>query len=365
MAKNQFMARLNRLIIPAGLLILGLFWLFWFVLKPTGIFSTAQRVTYLNQPLEKPEIWSISTDAGRKEQLTATGGKVVDFSVSADGKSIAYTVLNKSGGSDIWLVGSNGSRAHELVNCGEDICSQPAWSPSGKLIAYSRYRKSGESAGVSMQERIWTVNVKSGHTGSLFNEIEITGKSPVFSPNGNKLAFYDTSRQAIQFLDLRSGKSEFIPTQVEEVGTFSPDSTRMVFTDLQTDTLPPTETLFMVDMNQKDVSPLLNADSAIIDAANPTWSTSDHEIVFTARSSQTSGWQLWMVKADGSGLHAITDDVTADHAAARWSPDGTSLIFQQSKLGSSDSHPEIILWNQAKNQFTVLSMDGALPAWIR
>ncbi len=364
MAVNQLRSRLIRLLIPAGLLALGLFGVFRLVITDSSLFSALHWIAYLNQPLENPEIWRITTDGSQREQLTVTGGKVVDFSVSADGKWIAYTVLNQTGGSDIWLVGSNGKRARRLVNCGVDICSQPAWSPQGKYIAYSRIIKTNNEGGSTLPERIWTVNVKSGHTGALFTDEEITGTSPEFSPDGNQLAFYDTSRQAIQFFDLRSGKSEFLPTKVEEVGAFSPDGARMVFAELETNTLPPMQTLDIVDRSLKNVVPLFGADAPVIDAADPTWSASEDMIVFTARTTLASGRQLWIVNANGSGLRAVTDDVTADHAAASWSPDGTSLVYQQFELSSSDARPDIILWKQADDQFILLARDAALPAWI-
>ncbi len=329
------------------------------------IFSR-QWVAYLARPLENPEIWRSSLDGLRQEALTSTGGWVVDFAVSVDGREIAYSLRNEEGGSDIHRMDSNGTGDELLVACGEDACQQPSWSPDGEIVAYSRYSGSGDDNQGERGSRIWTVKVRTGLTDSVLSDSRFTGVLPRFSPDGITLAFYDTSRRAIHLFDLLNGKSEFLPARVEQSVAFSPDGGQLVFADLQTDMLLSTRLLYRANLSTDQVFALFIEPLASHDAASPRWSNDGEWIVFSAQElNKSAARQLWIIHPDGSGLRAVTADETASHAAADWSPDGSRLVFQRLKLGASENRPEIVLWERETGMLRILAQNAALPAWIR
>jgi TolB protein len=354
----------NRLLlIILGVLGLALFgWAVWSGID--GLINKPQ-VAFLSNPLESPEIWVSSLDGRHESQLTFTNGEVVDFSVSTNGRLIVFSAKNNQGGSDLYLIRSNGKNQKMLINCGGESCIQPKWSPDGRLIAYSRFQSNDLGSGNGSNSQIWTVNVESGQTGALFSDPQIKGKLPVFSPDNRYLAFYDTTRYAIHLFDMLSGRSEFIPTQFEESGSFSPGSNQIVFSDYQSGVLIPVGLLYIVDLSSKSVTPLLGDELTSIDTAYPEWSSTGDWILFSVRvAASIVGRQLWIVHSDGTGLKAITDDPTYNCASANWSKDDSMILFQRLKLGSSGNLPEVVSWTQSSGSFNVIAENAALPAWI-
>lgn len=329
-------------------------------------FLSKQWIAYLSQPLEKPEIWRVSLDGRRREPLTESGGRVVDFAVSADGRQIAYSLRNAQGGSDLYRMDSRGRDASVLVSCGEDLCQQPAWSPGGDRIAYSRYSRAANPDSAGQGYRIWTVDTRTGETSPLLDDSEIAGVSPVFSTDSGLLAFYDPGRGSIHLIDLVSGEIDSLSTPVEQTAAFSPDGRTLVFIDHQPGLLPPTGALYRLDLITRTITPLLEEVSASYDLTSPRWSPAGDWIAFGARGLNPGAvQQLWIARPDGGDLQKITSDDSASHAAPAWSPDGSMLVFQRLELGGSENRPEVVLWEAKQGAFRVMAQDAALPAWLK
>jgi len=71
-----------------------------------------------------------------------------------------------------------------------------------------------------------------------------------------------------------------------------------------------------------------------------------------------------LVQADGSGASPITDDPRASFAAYRLGPAGGRLVFQRLQLESSQSRPQVMLWNQIDGSISIVAEDGAWPQWL-
>jgi TolB protein len=78
-------------------------------------------------------------------------------------------------------------------------------------------------------------------------------------------------------------------------------------------------------------------------------------------SDLSGNWDLWIMNADGSNLHQLTHDPSAERFAA-WSPGGKKIVFSINRSGNWDlwdinpdgSHPE---------QLTSEPRDELAPSW--
>ncbi len=191
----------------------------------------APSVLYLSPASgDAPGLWLLP-DGGQPQKLYTAQYGVVDFAPSADGSQIAMTLLDKDQLSDIWLIDASGKNLRQITHCGPGLCGQPAWSPDGKLIAFER--QEAPSGGKPGPSRIWLFDVASGSMSAVFEDQQVLGLSPVWSPDGSRLAFYDANVQAIQVLTLATGQQQQIPSSMGEVGSFAPDGSRMAYADIR------------------------------------------------------------------------------------------------------------------------------------
>jgi TolB protein len=230
-------------------------------------FSSFRHGTY--------DIYLVST-SGKLTRLTKTS-KVNETSPawSASGKKIAYerrdfSDQNHPGPYEIWVMNADGSHRHRVTKG-----TEPAWSPNGRKIAFVGPRQ----ARVSRPD-LDVINVDGTHRKQLTKD-RLSERTPDWSPDGKWIAFA-TDR----------GHSH-------DIWKMHPDGTHGV---------------------------RLTALGPYDD--QPSWAPSGKKIAYISRSTPGQ-YHLWNMNADGSGA-AEVDDVAA--TALAWSPDGKQIAYQQSDL---------------------------------
>ena len=136
----------------------------------------------------------------------------------------------------------------------------PSWSPDGRAIAYTSYRRGYPDIFISLI-----------YQGTMETPTNGTGQNwlPVFSPDGTRIAF--TSN--------RDGNSE----------------------------------IYVMNRDGSAVRRLTNHPAIDV---TPTWSPSGAQIAFT--SDRTGSPQIWVIGADGLNLRRLTSESYADRPT--WSP---------------------------------------------
>jgi Tol biopolymer transport system component len=219
---------------------------------------------------------------------------------SPDGRHLAFTRNEDVGESttftfdDVFVVDADGSDLRQVTADEKNLWSgQPTWSPDGKELAYVR----GQSIASTVTSKY----------GELFR-IELTGEGmrplttgwpdtdPDWSPDGRAIAF------------------------IRGEGLSS-------FTDMNDD-------LFVLQLDTGQVRRLTTTPAGTFEGA-PAWSPDGSRIAFarTTRSSQFDGTaSLHVIDRDGSHEERLLDyELFADAPySLSWSPDGRSLAFETS-----------------------------------
>ena len=335
-------------------------------IKQTVIWQFTVRepaVIYIAPASESRELWSLSK--GTANPLTATGGAIYDFAVAPNGDRVAYSVANKQSGLDLWLMNRAGSNQRVLVECAADRCTAPSWAPASDRLAYSRETVSGVAGGPHSPPRVWILDLSTGQTAPLYQDSQLLGYGPAWSPDGKYIAAWDGSVGSIRDLDLQTNETILLPSQSGAPGSWSPDGQTMLFNDLSLVGEQPYVKMFLAEFATKQIRPAFAAETQVSDYGAPVWSP-DGQWVAAGVKTPTSGLgsQLWILHPDGTKGRTVADDPRYTYGAYRWSPWSDSLIFQRFELGVPFAKPEILWWSAADNSVQVLATDASLPAWL-
>ncbi len=339
------------------------------------------EIVYLSPAGQTANLWAQPAGGGTARQLSQ-GSAVYDFAVSVDGGQIAYSALNAERGFDLWVEKRDGSQARVVVDCGSGRCTNPSWRWDGNELANSRIEvKAGAENGSQTahsqnmtpgpnvtptgQPRIWTLDLNSGQTTPLYADPQITGTDPLWSPDGSKIAFIDPASGGVRIYRFDGGADIFLPAITPVLGSWSADSTRLTFSDLDTAALPSFGAAYEVSFPDGQVTPLFANGPADADYNVPVLSPGGSWYAVGVRISGGSlGRQLWLLGQDGSQRKALGSDFTVTQAAYSWSPDGVRLAFQQLALGSSRAAPEVWEWDAPADSFTRIAENATHPKWL-
>jgi Tol biopolymer transport system component len=316
-------------------------------------------ILFLSPAGDHSRLWQSSLDGKQKQALTSENEVITSYGVSHDGNLIAYSVENALGGADIWTMDRQGKQKAQTVTCDNQICIDPAWSPDGKRIAYSRSEKGSEKS------RIWLINLATKNTAPLYADTAIAGELPSWSPDGEFLSAYDRRSGGIRIVNMKTSKDQLLQTEIPIKTSWSPDG-KFLFIITQENMVDiPYTAIYRYDLSSFDLAPLFSGGNEGINFSVPQFSNDGEWAAVGVRlPGEGHNSQLWLMKPDGSELKDITTDPTVSYADFSWNPASTAILFQRLGLSSSQSRPEVGIWNFANGSITVISGDASQPAWL-
>jgi Tol biopolymer transport system component len=244
--------------------------------------------------VEGPDIWTMNPDGTDARQLTAFGssGKAACCaSWSADGKQLVFGATDSSTDpAQIWMMNSDGSNRHKILNDPKFVDNDPSLSPDGTTIAFDRCPLS--SSGCELfQVRVDGIGLKAlipfGPNTDIFD------LTPEYSPDGSTIAFSGFNRAGL------------------------------------------IAAIFVMGADGSHIRPVTPPG---LEAFLPDWSSDGNMIAFTTRANyppNTLTQQVWIMNKDGSGLRQFTFPGSSHDFWPTWSPQGDAIAFERDSADSS------------------------------
>lgn len=309
------------------------------------------------------EIWRVQANGDVAAQLSQSGGLVFDFHASRDGRAIAYSARNEAGGFDLWVMGRSGENARRLLDCGPDRCTNPRWSPDGRLLAYTRENAAPNGSGLGAP-RAWVVDLQANQTRQVYADSQIIGYGPSWSPDGSRLAIYDAVTDGVRVLELASGQETILPTTTGQFGGWSPDGSQMFYTAIEDGGQGPRSVVKLANFTSGEVTTLLS--SGVFDAFYnvPAWAPDGRYIALGLRPEDgKTAASIWIVTLTMLGGPMIPGQADATDGFYSWDPSGTRLVFQRTPL-KGQYQPDILLYDMNTGLVQPLVENASWPQWI-
>ena len=246
-----------------------------------------------------------------------------------------------------------------------------AWLRGRRARALREFRSVLESAPSDEQVREIVEITGETHPVTQLTKSSYENGSPVFSPDGSKIAFRRTKRRVNKILIMDAdGSNEVVLTPEgfsDSTPYFSPDGTKIIFSSYQeygSGGETSTPSIFVTDINGNNRRRLFeNPDSAL----NPVYSPDGKKVVFQMRepipkteTHTENYWEIYTVDVTGksnfsfrkkslikrnkrnifNNLKRLTQNKFID-ASPKFSPDGNKLVF----ISNRDGNYEIYTMN--------------------
>lgn len=308
------------------------------------------KIGFLSTRSGSTQLWEMSPDGASLKQVTDIDGGISSFAYAPKGNRILYTknVQIKKTTKDLhpdmpkanvriideamyrhWNYWRDGSYRHIFVASynngsvgeGKDIMegephdapmspyfsdSDVTWSPCGEIIAYVSKKYTGKDLALTTNSDIYFYNVEDGTTTNMTKGMMGYDKSPVFSPDGKKMAWqsmetpgYESDKQRLLVMDLDTGNKSYLTEGVD-----------------------------------------MNAD-------NITWSGCGTKILFT--SGEKATYQIYKLHLDTREIEKMTDGW---HNYIWFSPAKGTLVAQKMSMSMA---PELFTINTETKEETQLS----------
>ena len=252
---------------------------------------------------------------------------------------IAFT-SNRDGNLEIYVMNDDGTNQRNLTdNPGLDW--YPNWSPDGKKILFGSIRNPNDED----EQGIYIMNADGSNVEKLTDS---SGWSDfgAWSPDGSRIAFCsvgDGTQQDIYIMNADGSGVTRVTNdpELDYYPSWSPDGMRITY--MRVDTLQEGETsepcgpvegnceIYVINVDGTNQTNISN--NPLIDGY-PSWSPDGTRIAFNRAfyEGEKEVSNLCVMNPDGTNFMQLTQQVTIHEplggGVARWSPDGSRIVFQ-------------------------------------
>jgi Tol biopolymer transport system component len=277
-------------------------------LAPSLESSSAQPASRLSS-VWNGDLYVVNADGSGQTRLTRHPAEEFDPAWSPDGAKIAFSRF-AGRRYQIFVTDADGLDATQLTH-GDGSSSDAAWSPDGTRIAFTRCRRTCD---------VYVINADGTGERRLTHGEQPGEESPTWSPDGRRIAFVDIN--GLFVMDAEGGAWQPLTNGPADDANpaWSPTAPVIAFEG--------SRGLFDGDIYVvgADGGEPANVTESLPLDSSPSWSTDGRRIAFMRRQNKRARAQLWVMNADGSAqknLHAIGDN----YSRPSWSPDRRKLVY--------------------------------------
>jgi Tol biopolymer transport system component len=312
---------------------------------------------------DRASIWAAEPKSGKSWEVTPLNQPVALGVPSPNGDQLAYVVT--SGGSrwQLWDAPIDGGPAREIAHSDHGVLVNLAWAPAGDLIAY----EASDVFGASISNpRIWLVRSDGSETSLLYGRGDETGSLPAWSPDGQRLVFYENRYNALVVFNFTRTLLR-IPADHRSRVSWSPDSQAIVFAD-RAGITGGRSALKVARFQPSGPAVTALTDGKSIDL-QPSWSPAGSWIAFVRTEAEADGRTgVWIMHPDGTDAHAVLTGLPHQpwlYTTPSWAPDGSALVVSREPIGPATPPRRAETWLvPLTGSPQLLSVSGSVTNWI-
>ena len=299
-------------------------------------------------------------------QLTDAEFGVSGFDVAPDGNTAVYAAPNSDGSLDIWRVDLVTGGSDLLLECPQAMCTNPAWSPDGKLLAVSARVGDATTPMLTAPAHLWLLDMETGENTQVFPDEQTYSFGARWSDDGQWLSYDMLDQSQVGVYNVEDGRLNRFSSTTREGGAWRPGHRELVISR-EAALAPFTEVhLFLVDPVAGDKLDLSLGEQPVADG-HAAWSPDGEWLalrrsVLTPDLSNIGVHQIWRLAADGSQAQPLTGAPEFDHGAPVWSPDGRYLAYHRVPMGGSIASSELWVMDVASGDAWKVAA-GQAPQW--
>jgi TolB protein len=252
--------------------------------------------------------------------LNGVARSKLTFDSDRDGERMGGTVQSRSI-KEIYISDYDGENQRR-VTVGKTLNIAPRWSPDGRSIAYTSYRRGGANLFIS---NIFQGTLEEVTKGDKVGENWL----PAWSPDGTRLAFSTTrdGNPEIYVVNRDGSNPRRITNHpgIDITPTWSPSGTQIAFVSDRTGT----PQIYVVGADGLNLSK--KTSESYCD--RPTWSSAPfNEIAFASRAGP--GFDIKVLDLTSGATRALTFGEGTNESPA-FSPNGRHLVFTSTRSGKA------------------------------